>query len=197
MTTAAGKAKLAKSTSFADSKLVKECLAGNEGAWSDLINKYKNLIYSIPVRYGFSAEDSADIYQAVCMDLLKELPRLREPDALAGWLIQVARNKCYHRKQAEKQTAGQEEDVDEAVMPGSEEAPENLAVQVQQEQFLREALQDVSPRCRKLVEMLFFEVPARPYEEVAHELDLATGSIGFIRKRCLETLRQRLKQMGI
>jgi len=31
-----------------------------------------------------------------------------------------------------------------------------------------------------MVRMLFFETPPRPYEEVANELDLATGSIGFI-----------------
>jgi hypothetical protein len=67
-----------------------------DSAWSALISKYKNPIFSIPIRYGFSEEDSADIFQAV--DLLAELPCLREPKALAGWLIQVTRNKCFHRK---------------------------------------------------------------------------------------------------
>jgi len=31
-----------------DTRLVKECLRGNEQAWSLLIDKYKALIYSIP-----------------------------------------------------------------------------------------------------------------------------------------------------
>jgi DNA-directed RNA polymerase specialized sigma24 family protein len=43
---------------------------------------------------------------------------------------------------------------------------------------------------------LFFEEPPRPYQEVAESLGLATGSIGFIRGRCLEKLRTFLKKRG-
>jgi RNA polymerase sigma factor (sigma-70 family) len=125
-----------------------------------LIFKYKNLIFSIPIRYGFSEEDAADIFQAVCMDLLTELPRLREPKALARWLIQVTRNKCFHRKGETQRHSMQEIGDDES--PGSEESADNLVAEFQQDQLLREVLSD-PPRCRRLVQMLFFETPARPY----------------------------------
>jgi RNA polymerase sigma factor (sigma-70 family) len=194
MTTAPGKARIGSTNQFSDSRLIQECLNGNEAAWSALIGKYKNLIFSIPVRYGFSEEDSADIFQAVCMDLLAELSSLREPNALAGWLIQVTRNKCFHRKQAQQRQKLQE--VDDLDSYASPEEPKDFALQVQQEQMLREALLALSPRCQRLVRMLFFEMPARPYQQVAKELDLASGSIGFIRKRCLDKLRQRLEQVG-
>jgi RNA polymerase sigma factor (sigma-70 family) len=194
MTTAPGKARIGSTNQFSDSRLIQDCLNGNEAAWSALIGKYKNLIFSIPVRYGFSEEDSADIFQAVSMDLLAELSSLREPNALAGWLIQVTRNKCFHRKQAQQRQKLQE--VDDLDSYASPEEPKDFALQVQQEQMLREALLALSPRCQRLVRMLFFEMPARPYQQVAKELDLASGSIGFIRKRCLDKLRQRLEQVG-
>ena len=57
-----------------DARLIRECIGGSEEAWCALIFKYKNLIFSIPVKYGFSADDSTDIFQAVCLDLLSELP---------------------------------------------------------------------------------------------------------------------------
>jgi hypothetical protein len=44
--------------------------------------------------------------------------------------------------------------------------------------------------------MLFFEQPPLPYAEVARRLGLATGSIGFIRGRCLERLRKLLMESG-
>jgi DNA-directed RNA polymerase specialized sigma24 family protein len=47
-----------------------------------------------------------------------------------------------------------------------------------------------------MIKMLFFESPPRLYEEVAKELGLATGSIGFIRGRCLKLLRDRLQKDG-
>jgi DNA-directed RNA polymerase specialized sigma24 family protein len=44
--------------------------------------------------------------------------------------------------------------------------------------------------------MLFFESPARPYDEIAHSLALAKGSIGSIRRRCLDNLRKTLEEAG-
>jgi RNA polymerase sigma factor (sigma-70 family) len=192
MGTAPRKARERDKGKFSDAHLVKQCLQGNEAAWSNLIAKYKNLIYSIPVRYGLSQEDSADIFQTVCLDLLNELPRLREPNALAGWLIQVTRNKCFHRKRGQQRQSSVE--VEGEPSPPVDES-ESLIAQIEREQLLREALLDLAPRCRKLVEMLFFEIPARPYEEVAKDLDVALGSIGFIRRRCLDKLRVRLEQL--
>jgi hypothetical protein len=37
---------------WSNTRIVAECLAGNEHAWSALLDRYKNLIYSIPLRYG-------------------------------------------------------------------------------------------------------------------------------------------------
>ena len=198
MDTGAKKAKTGATKQFSDAQLVQKCLKGDEAAWAALIGKYKNLIFSIPMRYGFSEEDSADIFQAVCIDLLTELPRLREPNALAGWLIQVARNKCFHRKQNQQSEAAREnaQAIDDPDSHASPEEPERLLAQIEQEQVLREAMQGLSPRCQQLVNMLFFEMPVRPYEQVAKELDLATGSIGFIRRRCLDKLRLRLEKSG-
>jgi len=51
-----------------DARLIKDCLEGSESAWSALISKYKNLIFSIPMKYGFSRDDAADVFQAVCLD---------------------------------------------------------------------------------------------------------------------------------
>jgi len=36
--------------------------------------------------------------------------------------------------------------------------------------MLREAMATLTPQCRRLVELLFFEIPSRPYTEVAAEL---------------------------
>jgi DNA-directed RNA polymerase specialized sigma24 family protein len=44
--------------------------------------------------------------------------------------------------------------------PGSEESADNLVSEFQQDQLLREALSELPPRCRRLVQMLFFETGA-------------------------------------
>src|SRR5215813_9226014 len=83
---------------WTNTRLVAACLSGDERAWNLLLDRYKNLIYSIPIRYGAPHQDAADIFQAVCLDLFNELSRLRDTEALQGWLIRVTTNKCYHWK---------------------------------------------------------------------------------------------------
>lgn len=179
-----------------DDRLVKECLAGNEGAWSLLIEKYKALIYSIPVRYGLQPQEAADVFQATCLELLERLPQLREPRALPKWLMQVAHHQCYHWKRQQRRIVSRdsESDLPEPEVPA---IAESLVRQTEEEQMLREAMAALTPRCRKLIEMLFYEVPARPYDEVAAELGLALGSIGFTRQKCIERLGKRLAEMGL
>jgi len=44
-----------------------------------LIDRYKNLIFSIPIKFGLIPRRFRDVFQAVCADLVAGLPRLREP----------------------------------------------------------------------------------------------------------------------
>jgi RNA polymerase sigma factor (sigma-70 family) len=194
MSAAPGKAKTKLKPPPSDAALVAECLKGKESAWATLVDKYKNLIFAIPIHYGLSQDESADIFQTVCMDLLVELPQLREPEALAGWLIQVTRNKCFHRKESLSRSKVQEIGDLDPRDPAPE--PENLVSQVQQEQLLREMLSEMPAQCRQLVEMLFFETPPRPYDEIAKQLRVARGSIGFVRRNCLDKLKERLATLG-
>ncbi len=182
-----------------DERLIARCLQGDQEAWSALIDKYKNLIYSIPVKLGMH-QDAADIFQSVCVDLLSELPRLREHRALPKWLMQT----CYHTCLRYQRAAGRLVELEaegadgEAVLPASsaDDLPEHMLVQLEQEQILRDAICELPEKCERMVRLLFFEIPPRPYEEVADELGMATGSIGAIRARCLAYLRKYLEKRG-
>jgi RNA polymerase sigma factor (sigma-70 family) len=181
--------------SWSDERLVSECLKGNEQAWSALIDKYKNLIYSIPIKLGMY-EEAPEIFQAVCVDLLVDIARVREPRALPKWLMQVCYHKCLqHRRKIENQVP-LADDQDVPLFNEQSPLPEDLLGQLQHEQMVRDAVAELSPRCERLVRMLFFENPPRPYQEIAKRLDLATGSIGFIRGRCLSKLKKQLEKMG-
>jgi len=181
--------------SWPDARLVRECLHGSEEAWAALLDKYKNLIFSIPIKQGFAREDAAEVFQRVCVLLLAELSRLREPRALPMWLIRVTSRECF-RWRREEHHAVHEVDADAALLRDEQPLPEALLAQVAEEQALRDAVHALPARCRQMIEMLFFESPARPYQEVARTLGLATGSIGFIRGRCLTRLRRQLEKAG-
>ena len=178
-----------------DTRLVKECLSGNEAAWALLIDKYKALIYSIPIKYNLPPQEAADVFQSTCVELLTRLPELREPKALPKWLMQVAHHQCYRQKRQAQRLVSRDADVD-LPEPETPAIAETLVQQTQEEQMLRDAMQTLTPQCRRLVELLFFETPPRPYTEVAAQLGLALGSIGFTRQKCIERLRRNLDELG-
>lgn len=189
-----------KENTWSDTHLIRSCLSGNERAWVVLIDRYKRLIYSIPIKYGASPDDAADIFQAVCMELFSELSNLRKTESLKSWLITVASHQAYHWKKR-RRTGDLELDSTEGdhapVHLAANEilAPEQLE-EVEREQMLREAVTKLNARCAQMIRLLFYENPPLPYADVAKRLGLATGSIGFIRGRCLQRLQKILTEMG-
>jgi RNA polymerase sigma factor (sigma-70 family) len=180
-----------------DSQLVRECLGGSEEAWSALIDKYKNLIYSIAIKYHAAPEDAADIFQAVCLDLYSELPRLRKVESFRSWLITMATHKAFHWKlKQRRQTSREISDGDETEIADEPTVSPALLEEVEKEQIVREAIAGLSERCQQLIQLLFYEHPPIPYRDVAQKLGLATGSLGFIRGRCLSRLQKALQERG-
>lgn len=184
-----------KFKAWPDPRLVRECLKGNEEAWSALMDKYKNLIFSIPIKYGFSADDATDIFQSVCLELLSQLPNLRKPKALPKWIMQVTAHKCFHGKRQQQRTEAVDPN-DAKFERSTPSRAESILREAEDEQNLRRAVSALPPRCQQLIHMLFSEEPARPYQDVARALGIAPGSIGFIRQRCLERLRKGLIEAG-
>ena len=185
---------LSAAKEWSNARLVQECIRGNEQAWHVLVDRYKKLIYSIPLKYGAPPQDAADIFQSVCLDLFNELPRLRDADALQGWIMRVTNHKCYHWKRQQRPEEWTDDEL--SGVSGGDPVPTDLLAELEREQLVREALEKLPPRCKKMIELLFFEHPPLAYTEVAARLSLARGSIGFIRGRCLKKLRRLLEEKG-
>jgi len=149
------------------------------------------------LKLGLGRDEATDVFQAVCLDLVTELPRLRDPQALPAWLMQVTRHKVVKlKRKSERYVADEGARADQMTAPDND-MPDSLLRELQKSQALRDAVEGLSARCRHMVQMLFFEDVPRPYREVAAELGVATGSIGFLRSRCLDKLRSALERVGL
>jgi RNA polymerase sigma factor (sigma-70 family) len=177
---------------WTDEDLVRECLAGNESAWAALVAKYTKLVYSLPLKYGLPPDEAADVFQAVWADLYLDLAKLERVEGLRSWLSTAAARRSLLRKKHRQKSV----DLTSVAAGMSAEAPDPMAAreEADREQKLREAIAKLPERCQRLVHMLFFEQPPKPYAQVAEELGLAEGSIGFIRSRCLGKLRAILEE---
>ena len=193
MSIATGIAPAWPSMIYSDELLIKGCLEGREEAWSGLIEKYKTLIFSVPVKVGLSREEAGDIFQSVCAKLIRELPKLRSTRALPQWLIQVTTHESFRAISSHGHSfcANTEKPIGERAAD-RDEHPDEIIRQTEREQLLREAIANLQERCQRLIFRLFFEEPGSSYEQIAKELGLAESSLAIIRGRCLERLREQL-----
>jgi RNA polymerase sigma factor (sigma-70 family) len=75
-----------------DRELLKEYVRnGSEEAFSALVERYVNLVYSAALRYTGNPDDAQEITQAVFIILARKAAGLRSGTLLGGWLYQTAR----------------------------------------------------------------------------------------------------------
>jgi RNA polymerase sigma factor (sigma-70 family) len=178
-----------------DAELIDACLEGDDKAWRSLVMRYKRLVYSVPTRWGLSADDSVDIFQSVWLDCFRQLSSFRKIERLQPWLIRVAIRKCHRFSQTTR--ARREDQLDqEAVLTPSAEDPGKLMTELDRDQTLRMAMERLPPRCKEVLRLLFFEDPKPSYQAIATRLGLSENSIGFTRERCLNNLRRILNDLG-
>lgn len=178
--------------SACDSQLIEACLAGDEAAWTTLLQRYSRLIYTIPLRFGFSKTVADEIFQETCLILLEGLDSLQQKDRVRSWLVTVCRRVCIQHLRQKKEV----ESLEAVNLDGRFPPIDSEIIKLEQQHIVQEALAKLSPRCQALLKALFFNIPPDSYEEIAQKLKMPTGSIGPTRTRCLEKLAQELTNLG-
>jgi RNA polymerase sigma factor (sigma-70 family) len=182
-----------------DTQLIEACILGEERAWTALINRYSRLIYTIPLRFGFSKMVADEIFQETCLILLESLETLREKDRVRSWLVTVCRRVSIQHMRQKKEV--QSLDAinldghhleDARHLDGRYPPLDAELIQLEQQHIVREALTKLPARCQQLIKALFFAHPPASYEEIAGQLNISTGSVGPTRSRCLEKLQQEI-----
>jgi RNA polymerase sigma factor (sigma-70 family) len=173
--------------------LVRAAADGDERAWAGLIDRYAPLVVAVTRRFSLSRADAADVNQTVWLRLVEHLGRIREPEALPGWLVQTTRHECLRVIRADRRTwlfdplDGAAETVVSAAAPAEADLDERL-LEAERRQALRDAYEELPPRCRELVGLLLCDPPLS-YEQISDRLGVPVGSVGPTRGRCVHKLR--------
>ncbi|GAB4424678.1 MAG: sigma-70 family RNA polymerase sigma factor [Anaerolineae bacterium] len=177
-----------------DQVLLRGCQKGNPQAWEALLNKYERLVFSIPLNYGLSHDDAADITQLTFTILLRSLDKLDEDSHLGAWLATVARRHTWRLlERRRRESVNEAEDLTESESFQGQAASDFMN-RWELLEWLDYGLTRIGGRCRRLLQALYFDPQQPSYAEVAADLEIPVGSVGPTRARCLERLRQILQK---
>lgn len=178
-----------------DEELLQACRRGDARAWRGILDRYERLLYSIPLNYGLTAEDAADVVQLTLTIFLQKLDELDDASNLAAWLATVARRHSWRRlAQRRREQLGFMADAAEELSGTGDSENQGEFVRWELLEWLNQGLNDLDPRCRALLMALYLSPDSPSYAEVAAELGMAVGSVGPTRARCLEKLRIFLQE---
>jgi RNA polymerase sigma-70 factor (ECF subfamily) len=167
-----------------DGELVRRCRAGDQQAWSDLVERYSRYVYAIAAQgYRLPLQDAEDVFQDVFLRAYNRLTTLRKDEALRPWLAQLTRRICLDRlASSAREPASGELDADQVAetLAGIDEALD-----------VHEALAALGPPCSEILDRFFTRDES--YRTIAEALDLPAGTIASRISRCLGKLREQLE----
>ncbi len=181
-----------------DAELVRRCLAGDERAYRELIERYERQVYSVAMRMVRVAEDAEDLTQETFVRMFKALDRYDPARPFPAWLLTIAARLSIdqlRRRRVKTVSLFRSE-------PGSDEehavdfadpapGPEELAEQ-RQEQRSADRLIGSLPEHYRIVVVLRHQ-QGLSYEEISEALRLPLGTVKARIHRARALLKERLE----
>ncbi len=176
-----------------DSEIWNEVLSGKNAAWRDLVARYQTLVYAVSTRSGLSMGDAQDCFQQVWYLLYKNRKKISDPSRISAWLVTTAKREAIRLR---KSTARVDVDIEEIIVADPGLLADEVLEQIEEQFHLETGLKMLDERCREMLYAMFFAPENKSYDEIAQEVGIAVNSIGPIRRRCLERLKQILQEIG-
>jgi RNA polymerase sigma-70 factor, ECF subfamily len=166
-------------------ELVSLCLNGDEDAWKQFVEEYRDLVYTICRSKSASAHDAEDLMQDVFLKIWANLGSYDPArGTLVAWISTVTRNAGldkYRRNWKDRKTESIDESSDE---PGvivfghvidSSPTPHDLAASRETTEMVLRQGKKIPPEMWKLVRMKFLhELDNR---EIAQQLRIPEGTV--------------------
>src|ERR1700731_4024766 len=77
-------------------ELVERCRRGDEGAFQELVNRYRDLVFALIARTVQDRSRAEDISQDVFLRVHRGLPYFRGEARLSTWIYRIVMNVCLH-----------------------------------------------------------------------------------------------------
>ncbi|MFM7311365.1 MAG: RNA polymerase sigma factor, partial [Flavobacteriales bacterium] len=154
----------------------------DQKAYAELMQRYREPVYFMLLKMVNNKDDADDLTIEAFGKAFKRLHQYEPKFAFSTWLFKIASNNCidFIRKRRmrtisiDKGYTNDEGDTIEISIKDAIMDPGELMQREERIRKMREIVDKLKPRYRKLVEMRYFDEMA--YEEIAEELDLPLGT---------------------
>ncbi len=165
-----------------DFNLVSRAKEGDQKAYAELMQRYKDSIYFMALKMVNNKDDAMDLTVETFGKAFENLDKYKPDFAFSTWLFRIATNNCIDfirkkRLNVVSLNALTDQDGEEKQFEVRSESlnPEETSIKKQENEKLKNIVEQLPSRYRTLIVLRYFE--EQSYEEIAQQLDLPLGTV--------------------
>jgi RNA polymerase sigma-70 factor (ECF subfamily) len=179
--------------------LVELARKGDQKAYAELMGRYRDAIFYMLLKMVNNSSDAEDLTIEAFGKAFKNINQYTPNFAFSTWLFKIATNNCidFIRKRRgnvvslDQTLYDDDTSAPSANIQSDSPDPEAHMINQQKIKLLRDVVNKLKPRYRKLVELRYFSEFS--YDEISQELELPIGTVKAQLFRARELLYNILK----
>ena len=177
---------------FDERELIERCRTGDDTAFAELVDRYKDLVYGLIYRMVGDRGLADDLAQDVFLKIHRGLPYFRGEARLSTWIFRIVQNVCVQAR------SGRPPDVSLDDGLGGDRPPRQFGSEdrafdsLEDRDRLDKALARLPPNYRMLVVAHY--IKGVQYEALAEALNLPLGTVKTHLYRAKRRLRELLEK---
>lgn len=177
-----------------DRAIIEQVLAGNTHSFSELVNRYKDKVFSLVYRFTNDFGEAQDISQEVFINVFRKLHTFHEKASFSTWLYRISYNYCIDWTRKNKKRLRQEPGYEEQVeLADARMNVEESFLDMQKRKHLRKAILQLDEKYRNV--LILFHFQELSYEEIGEIMQVPLKTVETRLYRGRQLLRKQLSSI--
>lgn len=185
-----------------DFSLVVRAKDGDQKAYAELMQRYKESIYFMALKMVNNKDDAMDLTVETFGKAFENIEKYKPDFAFSTWLFRIATNNCidFIRKKrlnvVSLQSISEEDNEDRQLQVASDNLnPEETSIKKEESEKLKNIVEQLPMRYRTLIILRYYDELS--YEEISQQLDIPLGTVKaqlFRARDLMSNIMNRRKQ---
>jgi len=173
---------------FDERALIERCRTGDDTAFGELVDRYKDLVYGVVYRMVSDRTQVDDLAQEVFLKIHRGLPYFRGDAKLSTWIFRIVQNVCSQARarRAPDVSLERDDETGRRYEPGT---TDTAFGELELRDRLEKAIAQLPDNYRMLIAAHYLK--GVQYEALAEALDIPLGTV----KTHLHRAKRRLREL--
>jgi RNA polymerase sigma-70 factor, ECF subfamily len=177
-----------------DELIVKFVLKGNTQLFSEIVNRYKEKVYSLTYRFTEDMGEAQDLSQEVFITVYKKLYTFKESSRFSTWLYRINYNLCIDWQRKNKKRKKMNVEVNDNIESGNSFNLEDSFIETQKRGAVRSSINSMDEKYRTVLILFHFE--GFSYEDIGEVLGIPVKTVETRLYRARGILKKELSRYG-